>query len=222
MGELHFDSQLRYDSGFELDARFKAGSGVTALFGPSGSGKSTILGLIAGTLRPKSGSIRLGGRTLADAASGVFLPPERRRIGIVFQDHLLFPHLTVRKNLLFGHRRKDSRAIEFQRVVDILEIGELLDRLPGTLSGGQRQRVSLGRAILRGPEMLLMDEPFVALERGLKDRILAYLAKAVLEWHIPTLFVSHDRADVKRLADKLVVIAEGRIVEETAVDREGE
>jgi molybdate transport system ATP-binding protein len=221
MGGLHFDARFRHDSGFELDARFEAGSGVTALFGPSGSGKSTVLGLIAGTLRPQSGSIRLGERILVDTERRVFLPPEKRRIGIVFQDHLLFPHLTVRKNLLFGHGRKDARAIELQRVVETFEIGDLLDRLPGTLSGGQRQRVSLGRAILRGPEMLLLDEPFAALERGLKERILAYLVKAVTEWRIPTLFVSHDRADVERLTDKLVVIADGRIVEEAALDREG-
>jgi molybdate transport system ATP-binding protein len=221
MGGLHFDAQLRYDSGFELDARFEIGSGVTALFGHSGSGKSTVLGLIAGILRPQNGSIQLGDRILVDTQRRVFVPPEKRRIGIVFQDHLLFPHLTVRKNLLFGHGRKGARAIELQRVVETFEIGDLLDRLPGTLSGGQRQRVSLGRAILRGPEMLLLDEPFAALERGLKDRILAYLTKAVTEWQIPTLFVSHDRADVQRLADKRVVIAHGRIVEEAALDREG-
>src|SRR5206468_3923876 len=127
-------------------------------------------------------------------------PPERRRIGVVFQDHLLFPHMTVEENLRFGLGRPSSRAIDMKRVVEILEIGELLPRQPHTLSGGQQQRVALGRAILRGPELLLMDEPLTALDEGLKDRVLGYLERAVAEWRIPTLFVSHDQADVRRLA----------------------
>jgi molybdate transport system ATP-binding protein len=211
--QLQFDARLRYDSGFALDARFEAGTGVTALCGPSGSGKSTILALIAGTLTPQAGSIRLSGRTLVDTERRILVPPDKRQIGMVFQDHLLFPHLTVRRNLLFGHGRKSSRAIDPRRVIEILEIGDLLDRLPGTLSGGQRQRVSLGRAILRGPELLLMDEPLGALERGLKDRILDYLERVVSEWHIPTLFASHDQADVQRLADRTVIVSDGKIIE---------
>lgn len=213
---LHFDCRLRYGSGFQLDARFEAGTGVTALRGPSGSGKSTILGLIAGTLTPHAGVITLASRTLVDTERRVFLASESRRIGIVFQDHLLFPHLTVRANLLFGHGRKHARPIDLGRVVEILEIGELLDRLPSALSGGQRQRVALGRAILRGPELLLMDEPLGGLERGLKDRILDYLERAVAQWHIPTILATHDQADVERLADKQVIIEEGRVVGEEA------
>jgi molybdate transport system ATP-binding protein len=212
MGKLHFDCQLRYESGFELEARFEAGDGVTALFGPSGSGKSSILALIAGTLRPREGTIRLADRTLMDTRTGVFLPPEQRRIGVVFQDHLLFPHLTVRQNLRFGHGRRFARPMDFNRVVAVLEIEPLLDRRPDTLSGGERQRVALGRALLQGPELLLMDEPLGAVDEALKSRILTYLERAVAEWHVPTLFVSHDQVDVRRLADRVVVVEGGRVI----------
>src|SRR5262249_52865156 len=193
MSRLVFACRHRSPSGFVLDARFEAGDGTTALFGPSGSGKSTVLGLVAGILRPQSGVIRLADRVLVDTAAGVCLPPERRRLGLVFQDHLLFPHLTVAQNLRYGQRRRPARRIDFSRGVDILEVGGLLDRSPATLSGGQRQRVALGRALLRGPELLLMDEPLTALDEKLKERILTYLERAVGEWHIPTLFVSHDQ-----------------------------
>lgn len=219
MAGLHFDCRLRYPDGFVLDATFEAGDGVTALFGPSGSGKTTILSLIAGGLRPDSGSIRLNGRVLADAHAGTFEAPERRRVGIVFQDQLLFPHLTIRQNLRFGQGRPLARAVDFNRVVEVLEISELLDRKPGTLSGGQRQRVALGRALLRGPELLLMDEPLAGLDEGLKGGVLDYLARAVAEWGLPTLLVSHNRADVQRLADRAVVIEGGRVV---AAGRVGE
>lgn len=213
MSRLAFDCRLTYPGGFDLDVRFDAGDGVTALFGPSGSGKSTTLALIAGILQPKSGSIRLTDQVLVDVVAGICVPPEQRRIGVVFQDHLLFPHLTVGQNLRYGFRRRPVRVISFDRVVQILEIAGLLDRYPQTLSGGQRQRVSLGRALLRGPELLLMDEPLTALEEPLKDRVLTYLERAVAEWRIPTLFVSHDQSDVRRLADSVVVLELGRVVD---------
>jgi molybdate transport system ATP-binding protein len=212
MGTLHFDCRLRYESGFDLEARFEAGGGVTALFGPSGGGKSTILALIAGTRRPREGAVRLADRTLVDTHRGIFLPPERRRIGVVFQDHLLFPHLTVRQNLRFGHGRRFARPMNFDRVAAVLEIEPLLDRRPDTLSGGQRQRVALGRALLRGPELLLMDEPLGGVDEALKNRILTYLERAVAEWRVPTLFVSHDQVDVRRLADRVVVVEGGKVV----------
>jgi molybdate transport system ATP-binding protein len=210
MAELHFDCRFRHPSGFQLALRFEIGEGVTALFGPSGSGKSTTLALIAGLHRPDAGTIRLGKRLLVDQEAGMFVPPEQRGIGCVFQDHLLFPHLTVRRNLLFGHARRSSRPMDFEWVVKVLGIGDLLSRYPGTLSGGQRQRVALGRALLRGPELLLMDEPLASLDRGLKDRLLTYLEQAQTEWRIPTLFVSHDQADVLRLAERVVMIEEGK------------
>jgi molybdate transport system ATP-binding protein len=212
MGVLHFDCVLRYEGGFEVAAGFEAGSGVTALFGPSGAGKSTVLALIAGVLRPQRGRIRLGDRVLTDAAARVFVPPERRRLGVVFQDHLLFPHLTVRRNLQFGQGRHAARKVDFGRLVEVLELGGLLERLPAALSGGQRQRVALGRALLCGPELLLMDEPLAALDRELKDRVLTYLERALAEWRVPTLFVSHDRNDVRRLADRVVLLEAGRVV----------
>jgi molybdate transport system ATP-binding protein len=213
MTRLLFACRHHYPSGFELDARFEAGDGTTALFGPSGSGKSTVLGLIAGLLWPRTGLIRLGDLTLVDTEAGICLPPELRRIGMVFQDHLLFPHLTIGQNLRYGLRRRPARRIDFNRVADILEIGNLLDRAPHTLSGGQRQRVALGRALLRGPELLVLDEPLTALDEGLKERILTYLERAVAEWRIPTLFVSHDQADVRRLADQVVVLQAGKVLE---------
>jgi len=203
---------MRYPSGFTVAAAFEAGEGVTALFGPSGCGKSTILGLIAGVQRPQAGHIRLGAQVLVDVPAGVFAPPEQRRIGMVFQDHLLFPHLTVRQNLRFGHGRESSRTVAFDRVVEVLEIGGLLDRRPAALSGGQRQRVALGRALLRGPELLLMDEPLSALDERLKGGILDYLERAQAEWPVPTLLVSHNQSDVDRLADAVVIMEHGRII----------
>jgi len=210
MVELHFDCRFRHAAGFELELRFETGDGVTALFGPSGSGKTTTLNLIAGLLRPDRGTIRLGSRVLVDQSAHVFRPPEQRGIGYVFQDHLLFPHLSIRDNLLFGHGRRSSRPMDLDRVVKVLEIGDLLSRRPTTLSGGQRQRVALGRALLRGPELLLMDEPLASLDEGLKDRILTYLERALAEWRIPVLLVSHDQAHVRRIADRVVMIEAGK------------
>ncbi|MFV2066522.1 MAG: molybdenum ABC transporter ATP-binding protein [Pirellulales bacterium] len=212
MSQLEFQCSHCYATGFELDVAFQAGDGVTALFGTSGSGKSTTLSIVAGLLRPQSGRIVLGDRVLLDTENGTFLPPEQRGVGFVFQEHLLFPHLTVRRNLLYGAQRRPVREIELDRVVEILELGTLLDRHPNTLSGGQRQRTALGRAILRGPELLLMDEPLTALDERLKDRILTYVDRVVNEYRLPTLFVSHDQTDVRRLADHVVVLEAGRIV----------
>jgi molybdate transport system ATP-binding protein len=211
MAQLSVDVRFRHGSGFEIDAKLDAGDGVTALFGPSGSGKSTLLHLIAGVLQPSDGFIRLGDRTLVDTKANFALAPERRLVGIVFQDHLLFPHMTVRKNLRFGMDRYGGRSVSFDKVVEILEIGELLDRLPATLSGGQRQRVALGRALLRGPELLLLDEPLASLHHSLKDRILAYLRPMFQEWRIPTLFVCHDKQDVDVFSDQVVSIQSGRV-----------
>jgi molybdate transport system ATP-binding protein len=214
---LTLDCSFRYPEGFSLDVKFETGDGITALFGPSGAGKTTVLGLIAGVLRPQRGTIRLGDQTLLDTPAHVFLPPDKRRIGVVFQDGRLFPHLSVRENLVFSRRAKTSR-ITLPRVVEILEIGHLVDQRPERLSGGERQRVALGRALLSDPRLLVMDEPVSALDEPLKHRVLDYLARVVAEWNLPTLFVSHDSADVRRLADRVVLIAAGRTIASGSAD----
>jgi len=213
MSRIRVECRHRYADGFDLHAAFESGDGVTALFGPSGSGKTTTLHILAGLLRPTAGRVLLGERVLLDTAAGLFVPPERRRIGLVFQDHLLFPHLSVRANLRYGLVRRPGRRIDLERAVEILELRQVLDRHPHTLSGGERQRAALGRAILRGPELLLLDEPLTALDEPLKERILSYLERVLAEWRIPTLFVSHDQADVRRLAEHVVVLEAGRVVD---------
>jgi molybdate transport system ATP-binding protein len=205
--------KLRYPSGFEVDCAFGTDAEVTSLCGPSGSGKTSVLSMIAGLRRPDAGRIQLGQRVLFDSAAGINVLPERRRIGYVFQDQLLFPHLSVEGNLQFGWRRRpaDARPIDFQRIVQVLELGEVLKRLPHTLSGGQKQRVALGRALLCGPELLLLDEPVASLEQPLKERILDYLDKVLTEWRVPTLFVTHLTEEVKRFAQWVVMLETGHV-----------
>ncbi len=214
MSLLSFRCRHRYTAGFELDLAFEIDHLFAALFGPSGSGKTSVLSIVAGLLRPQNGSIRIADRVVYDSVEAVCLTPENRNIGFVFQDALLFPHLSVEQNLRYGQRRrtKNSRNIEFSRVVDVLEIGLLLKRHPHNLSGGERQRVALGRALLSGPELLLMDEPLASLDDPLKGRVLTYLERAVAEWNIPTLFVTHSQAEVRRAAAWVVVIDKGRLV----------
>jgi molybdate transport system ATP-binding protein len=213
VNRLSFQCRHRFGPGFALDAAFETAAQVTALFGPSGSGKTSILYTIAGLVRPEAGHVLLGDHVWLDTAHGVCLKPERRHVGFVFQDHLLFPHLSVERNLMFGRRRDRgrSKAIEPRRVIEVLELGDLLSRYPRNLSGGEKQRVALGRALLSGPELLLMDEPLAALDEGLKDRVLSYLERVVAEWHLPTIYVSHNAAEVRRLADRVVVLDQGRV-----------
>ncbi len=213
MSLLEFSCRLRYPSGFVLDAAFTLNAPIAALLGPSGSGKTSILSITAGLRRPDSGRVRLGDTTLFDAATGVCPPPEARGVGYVFQDHLLFPHLSVRDNLLYGWRRRrpGSRPISFDRVVAVLELGGALDRPPHTLSGGQRQRMALGRALLCGPRLLLLDEPLASLDADLKSRVLDYVEQVLREWDVPTLYVTHDPAEAARLARQTVRLREGRV-----------
>lgn len=213
MSLIEFDCRLQYASGFDIDAAFTSDSLVTVLFGPSGSGKTSVLSMIAGLRRPQQGLICVGGRELFNSRAHVNLPPEQRRVGYVFQDRLLFPHMDVRANLLYGlKRRAIAAAFDFAHLVEVLELGELLDRAPHTLSGGQRQRVALGRALLSSPELLLLDEPLASIEEDLKDRVLAYLETALAERTLPTIFVSHDAAEVARLGHTVIEIASGRVV----------
>lgn len=213
MNRLSVCCRHRYASGFELDVAFQIEHQVTSLFGPSGSGKTTVLALIAGALRPQAGCIELGERTLVDTSQNIYLAAERRRVGLVFQDHQLFPHLSVEKNLRYGQRRRRAGAsgIDFSQVVEVLEMGDLLTRMPRNLSGGQRQRVALGRSLLASPELLLLDEPLAALDAPLKDRILTYLERVVAHWRLPTIYVSHAASEVERLADWVIVLKHGRV-----------
>jgi molybdate transport system ATP-binding protein len=215
---LQFSAKRRHPGGFELDVAFDADRQVTSLFGPSGSGKTTVLMLIAGLYRPDSGRIRLDERTLVDTEARVELAAEQRRVGLVFQDHLLFPHFSVEGNLRYGLRRRtrDSRPVDFERAVEVLELGDLLRRFPRNLSGGERQRVAVGRALLAGPELLLLDEPLAGLDEALKQRILDYLERVIEQWRIPLIYVSHGVAEVQRLAQQVIVLEQGRVAAQGA------
>ena len=199
---------------FTLAAKFEVASGATALFGPSGAGKTTIANLIAGLLTPDRGRIALDDAVLFDATARIDVPPHRRRVGYVFQEGRLFPHMSVRRNLDYGrwmsrHERDDAEA---GRVVEMLDIGHLLDRRPGKLSGGERQRVAIGRALLMRPRLLLLDEPLASLDAGRKDEILPYLLRLRDDARVPMLYVSHNAAEIARIATQVVRIEDGRIL----------
>jgi len=201
-------------AGFVLDAAFEAPAGVTALFGRSGSGKTTLINAVAGLLVPDHARIVLDGDVLVDTGTRRSLPVHRRRLGYVFQDARLFPHLTVRQNLLFGRWfAPPGDAVPLDRVVELLGIGPLLARRPGTLSGGERSRVAIGRALLSKPRLLLMDEPLAALDEARKAEILPYLERLRDQTEVPILYVSHAVAEVARLATTLVVLEAGRVVQ---------
>ncbi len=202
---LQFDCRFQYANGFALDFAFETSERVTALVGPSGSGKTTILNLISGLLVPRDGVIELGDRVLFDSEKGMNERPEARGIGYVFQDYLLFPHLSVRANLEYG-RPSPQAVIGFGHVVEVLGLSELLDRYPAALSGGEKQRVALGRALLRGPRLLLLDEPLSALDPVLRSEVATYLARAIESANIPTLLVSHDQASIDWLAHATVEV----------------
>ena len=198
---------------FSLAAAFTSEGRVTGLFGASGAGKTSLINMIAGLLRPDGGVIALDGETLDDTAARVHVPPHRRRIGYVFQDARLFPHLDVRQNLDYGRRMNhlpDDRA-QRSRVTDLLDIGSLLGRRPGQLSGGERQRVALGRALLSKPRLLLLDEPLGSLDEGRKVEILPYLVRLRDEAGVPMVYVSHDVAELRQLATQIVMLRHGRV-----------
>ncbi|MFC5570264.1 molybdenum ABC transporter ATP-binding protein [Lysobacter yangpyeongensis] len=204
--------------GFRLDAAARIEGGVTGIFGPSGSGKSTLLLLIAGLLKPQSGSLHLDGDVLVDRARRIFVPAWQRHFGLMFQDGQLFPHLSVRDNLLYGHARlaPSRRLFDLDTVLQLLEIGHLLERRPALLSGGERQRVALGRALLYSPRLLLLDEPLSSLDERLKQQILPFLKRVKDETRIPMLYVSHARAEVEFLADRVLLMEGGQLRQEGA------
>jgi molybdate transport system ATP-binding protein len=198
---------------FSLQATFESEGRATGLFGASGAGKTSLINMIAGLLRPDRGTIAIDGETLDDVARRVHVPAHRRRIGYVFQDARLFPHLDVRQNLDYGRRmnRLEDDPAQRKRVTDLLDIGHLLERRPGKLSGGERQRVALGRALLSKPRLLLLDEPLGALDEGRRAEILPYLVRLRDESRIPMVYVSHDAAEMRQLATQIVLLQGGRV-----------
>jgi molybdate transport system ATP-binding protein len=207
--ELAFEVDIALRRGdTRIAARFTAPAGLTALLGPSGAGKTSVLDMIAGLVRPDRGRIVVAGAVLFDSAAGICLPPEARACGYVFQDYRLFPHRTVRDNLLYGWRLAPiaRRWITPDAVIAFLGIGALLDRAPRTLSGGEAQRVAIGRALLAGPRVLLLDEPLSSLDPSRRDEIMRVIERIRDELKLPILYVSHDRAEVDRLAQTVVPI----------------
>lgn len=195
---------------FVLELHERLDHGITALFGPSGSGKTTTLDALAGLRQPRSGTISVGDRVLFDAARGVSLPPHHRHIGYVPQDPALFPHMNVRRNVLYGRRPGQKLALD--TVVRMLEVGDLLERRVRDLSGGERQRVALARALMSAPDVLLLDEPLAAVDVERRRRILPYLLKVRDQLGVPVIYVSHDRAEVDQLADRVLILDAGRVV----------
>jgi molybdate transport system ATP-binding protein len=200
--------------GFALEASFASGASIVALFGRSGAGKSTIVSAIAGIARPSRGRIVVDDRVLFDSAHGIDVAPERRRVGYVFQDALLFPHLSVRANLAYGESLTPAseRFVQGDLVLDLLGLRPLLDRGTRELSGGERQRVAIGRALLSSPRVLLMDEPLASLDAPRKAEILQYIELLRDELRLPIVYVSHAIEEVTRLADHLVLVSDGRTV----------
>lgn len=199
---------------FRLEASFESSGRLTALFGPSGSGKTTLINLMGGLIKPQQGKIEVGDRVLLDTKKRILLPPHKRRIGYVFQDARLFPHLTVSQNLRYGRffTPVKERYSDFDSVVDLLGISHLLDRKPRLLSGGEKQRVAIGRALIASPRLILMDEPLAALDEGRKAEIMPYIERLRDETKIPIVYVSHSISEVARLATDVVALSAGKIV----------
>lgn len=199
---------------FNLDISFSVpAKGVTALFGPSGSGKTSVINMIAGLLRPGQGRIVTHGQVLFDSDQGVNLPPNHRRVGYVFQEARLFPHLSVRANLTYGMKRstRNQRRPMVEAVVELLGVGPLLKRRPARLSGGEKQRVAIGRALLSGPRLLLLDEPLASLDEQRKEELIPYIARLAAEQDLPIIYVSHVRDEISRLASHLVMLEAGQV-----------
>ncbi|MBX3596087.1 MAG: molybdenum ABC transporter ATP-binding protein [Rhizobiaceae bacterium] len=209
---ISVDVQHRHES-FEIDAQFESAGRLLAIFGPSGSGKTSLSNMISGLLNPNKGRIIVGGRTFVDTGRGIFVPPHLRRVGYVFQDGRLFPHLNVGQNLKFGEwfTPRAERYAQLDRVTDMLGIAHLMSRRPASLSGGEKQRVAIGRALLASPRLLVMDEPLASLDDPRKEQILPYIERLRDELKIPVVYVSHSIAEVSRLATDIVVLSAGRL-----------
>jgi molybdate transport system ATP-binding protein len=220
-GEIMLAVDIRKVLGrFTLRARFESSGGVTALFGRSGAGKSTLVNAIAGLARPDSGTIRLDDHVLFDAETGKDVPVRKRGIGYVFQEGRLFPHYSVRGNLMYGRRRTPRRQRwgSFDQIVELLGIGELLERRPAGLSGGEKQRVAIGRALLTSPAMLLMDEPLASLDADRKNEVLPFITRMSREFSIPILYVTHAMDEIRTLANQIVLLENGRVVKTGTVE----
>ena len=199
---------------FALEVNVEIQTRVTALVGPSGAGKTSLLDLLAGLRRARSAFIQLGDHVLTDTVNGVFVPTRHRGIGYVPQDLALFPHLSVRHNLLYGHNANGNIAplFSFDHVVDVLEIRPLVERGVSQLSGGEKQRVALARALLTSPRLLLLDEPLASLDAKLKARIIPYLTRIRDEFHVPMLYVTHDLDEIRSLCDQHLRLERGKLV----------
>lgn len=198
---------------FSVEARFEAGAGITALFGKSGAGKTSIVQMLAGLITPDRGRIVLDGKVLFDTANRTSIPPEQRRIGYIFQDARLFPHMTVRRNLNYGKRRQGKRRanVTEDAVAEVLGIGHLLGRRTHDLSGGERQRVAIGRALLTSPRLLLMDEPLASLDTERKREIIPFIDRVHRQFEIPTIYVSHSVEEILELATAMVLLEHGHV-----------
>lgn len=218
---MQLDVSLRRQQGtFQFSAEFSLSGQRIGLFGPSGSGKSTLMHLLAGLVKPDSGFIHLDGIPLFDKARGINLPPEQRRIGVVFQHAHLFPHMSVRRNLLYGWRRtpEAERHIEPEAIIEVLHLAHLLDRGVNLLSGGERQRVALGRTILTCPRLILMDEPLTGLDEELKFQIMPYLNSVFSRFDIPLLFISHSLLEMRLMTEQVLVVEQGEVTRQMATE----
>ena len=220
MSNLSANFDVRFP-GFHLQTRLELpDEGVTVLFGPSGSGKTTLLRCLAGLERSPTGTLKFGDTVWQDEAQGIFVPVHKRSIGLVFQEPRLFPHLSVRSNLLYGFKRIPSpeRRIFLDEVVDVLDIAHLLDRRPNFLSGGEGQRVAIGRALLTSPKLLLMDEPLASLDTQRKRELLPYIRRLQTKWQIPIVYVSNSLGEILQLVDTMVLLKQGKVVAQGPVD----
>lgn len=198
-------------SGITINAKFEVEGGCSVLSGPSGAGKTSIINMLSGLMTPASGRIVINSRILYDSGKGINLPPDKRRAGYVFQESRLFPHMTVRKNLLYGRKNTGDKRILLDDVADLLGISKLMDRYPKNLSGGEKQRVALGRALLSSPEFLLMDEPMASLDSSRRDELINYISRTTSTYNIPVVYVTHNVDEIIRLSDQVGIMESGTL-----------